>query len=192
MSGVYPRVGGGAGSMRWPGLRTGPGGLSPRGRGSRWWIALHGSSAAEGLSPRGRGSHHHRYMAGLGMVRGSIPAWAGEPVIAHGLCPLRAGHGGRSIPAWAGEPAIDIAVSALTGFGLSPRGRGRPSLYWSMAAVVQVYPRVGGGASKRRTAPELACHVRSIPAWAGEPNAPSGVRSLDFVRSIPAWAGEPA
>ena len=110
---VYPRVGGGTTMM------------------------LTKNQTPEGLSPRGRGNR--AVCPPKGQCRGSIPAWAGEP-----LCEGGAGHGegvyprvgggtpqgqvirvpqGRSIPAWAGEPVKPTSAS-----------RDEP-----------VYPRVGGG-----------------------------------------------
>ena len=173
---VYPRVGGGAANR------------AARGR------------YAKGLSPRGRGSPHHR--TGRVFRRGSIPAWAGEPSrgcarrsrarvyprvgggarqdgrcgrFVMGLSPRGRGSRGRvrerlpplgSIPAWAGEPAI--------------RG---PSRRWG-----GVYPRVGGGATRRarahRREPGLSPRGRGSRPWKR--------RNGRNPRSIPAWAGEPA
>ena len=71
---VYPRVGGGT-PWRESGPRR-PWGLSPRGRGNRFFWSV-GEGCQTGLSPRGRGNHKPP----LGVVNryGSIPAWAGEP-----------------------------------------------------------------------------------------------------------------
>ena len=103
---------------------------------------------------------------------GSIPAWAGEPYLG---VQIQRGDAG-SIPAWAGEPP-----------------RVRRSI--GTAAVIRVYPRVGGGTRNedriRGTEPG-----RSIPAWAGEPSSPIGLEVTSDQQpwrmwSIPAWAGEP-
>ena len=94
--------------------------------------------------------------------------------------------------------------------GLSPRGRGNlRQRYDSMPANGRVYPRVGGGTGRMRCAgfgPGIglsprgrgnhvtcsplrgSCALRSIPAWAGEPDSQSPL--LPGLRSIPAWAGE--
>ena len=53
--GVYPRVGGGTNVSLWSSSRTS--GLSPRGRGNLWWWSC------------------------LSIPMGSIPAWAGEPIL---------------------------------------------------------------------------------------------------------------
>ena len=110
---VYPRVGGGTGVTVWAG------------------------DSEVGLSPRGRGNL--RCPANLGLGVGSIPAWAGEPVVNGSdgagctvyprvgggtfLSISPAPRGWRSIPAWAGEPGWKHTRGALN----------------------QVYPRVGGG-----------------------------------------------
>ena len=130
---VYPRVGGGTGSL----------------------IFLH--SDQDGLSPRGWGNLVACFP--LAMYIGSIPAWAGEPIRRErigslhwvyprvgggtataidkklsktGLSPRGRGNltaawtrlvWARSIPAWAGEPQISS----------------RSTAYYP------VYPRVGGG-----------------------------------------------
>ena len=118
---VYPRVGGGTRSS-YPG-NTGPGGLSPRGRGNHpdgvrairaapgqavyprvgggTWLAPTTVPCGRGLSPRGRGNPAR-----------PIPAFPAT----------------RSIPAWAGEP--------------STAGSTRPA--------PPVYPRVGGGTPPSR------------------------------------------
>ena len=111
---VYPRVGGGTTRLQL--LQKLNPGLSPRGRGNR---------------PEGGGRDRER---------GSIPAWAGEPLYstaksrAQGVYP-RVGGGTYSNTRKEG-----------TWKGLSPRGRGN----------LRGYP------------PPLQA-LRSIPAWAGEP-----------------------
>ncbi len=173
---VYPRVGGGTGTARRD-LRPG-GGLSPRGRGNQ-------------------GLNHCLYL-----LRGSIPAWAGEPAATQtppGLIPV--------------YPRVGGGTFHSDGFrrrrsGLSPRGRGNrwkaswtkwksgsipawagepnPSTLVNIAGAV--YPRVGGGTSRNRMAafqsPGLSPRGRGNR---GRPAA-AGRRC----RSIPAWAGEPA
>ena len=153
---VYPRVGGGTRHVLNPSTlarvypRVGGGTVSPD----------QPLVPTLGLSPRGRGNLY----SGIpreDAKRGSIPAWAGEPVMTMpGWTPTavypRVGGGTprrflnlhlrytRSIPAWAGEPRWARRPNAAT-YGLSPRGRGNP---------------IGG--SERGD-------IRSIPAWAGEP-----------------------
>ena len=172
---VYPRVGGGTVHV------------------------LNRRPSLAGLSPRGRGNRVQRW--DVRTRCGSIPAWAGEPllgplgVITQTVYPRVGGGTGM---------ARKTSQSAL---GLSPRGRGNPH-----AAII---PRGPG---------------RSIPAWAGEPTCRTGSRRFRMVyprvgggtgppcvvteavhglsprgrgnrrgqykdtgegRSIPAWAGEP-
>ena len=140
---VYPRVGGGTGGV----IMQDEAIEGLRGRGNRhippmtslgsipaWAGEPFVTSTVPGLSPRGRGNPQVRYAAfvtglsprGRGNLSpalkrckhwGSIPAWAGEP--------LMKGRGAGSIPAWAGEP-----VGRLS---LTPKP--------------PVYPRVGGGNS---------------------------------------------
>ena len=91
-----------------------------------------------GRSPRGRGSRRKEPCGSEG--RGSIPAWAGEPVVVvrraiHAGVDPRVG-GGAFVPST--QPSIFS--------GRSPRGRGSP-----LVGKMQI---------KR---------IRSIPAWAGEP-----------------------
>ena len=111
---VYPRVGGGTPSPR-------------------MYLA-----ARRGLSPRGRGNPSATLAAAE--VGRSIPAWAGEPVLARvramatGVYP-RVGGGTHDMP---------LTTRPVT--GLSPRGRGN----------------LGHPLS-------LLTYARSIPAWAGEP-----------------------
>ena len=114
LSSVYPRVGGGTFRER------------------------NGDGQGGGLSPRGRGNLSERARADS--VLGSIPAWAGEPVVTQSVRRSqrvypRVGGGTRGWR-WQNWPRA----------GLSPRGRGNPRLALAKLA---------------------SC--RSIPAWAGEP-----------------------
>ena len=99
---VYPRVGGG----------------------THGWVM--GEFLLIGLSPRGRGNQKH--LCRLQYCYRSIPAWAGEPFLAHhrgaldGVYP-RVGGGTSSCQ------SIAACVS-----GLSPRGRGNP--YGKLVAKV--------------------------------------------------------
>ena len=114
MIGVYPRVGGGTNQRVIP------------------------VPSAVGLSPRGRGNQNgDAFKAAL---VGSIPAWAGEPLIWTGSYP-----GSRVYPRVGGGTPIAGVQGELTK-GLSPRGRGN---------------RRGGNGS--------GALLGSIPAWAGEP-----------------------
>ena len=134
---VYPRVGGG--TLVKAGIMMLTPGLSPRGRGN---LCL----------PSARG-----------IVCGSIPAWAGEPV--------------PSAPS-----RHSMWVYPRVGGGTVGRSHRSPP--------VRVYPRVGGGTSSSKSAtdryhglsprgrgnPQAPCPrtstFRSIPAWAGEPDCP--------------------
>ena len=124
---------------------------------------------------------------------GPIGLWCTRKVVLwHGVSPRGRGNlrhpfriirQHRSIPAWAGEPAtVQVTLQHI-----------------------QVYPRVGGGTGDSPSHPPAypglsprgrgnlkdrgctGCHLRSIPAWAGEPYLPTTKPK----RSIPAWAGEP-
>ena len=152
---VYPRVGGGnAFASRIPEAR---GGLSPRGRGKLG---------------DGYGGHSGR---------GSIPAWAGET-----RRRPRCGSPGWVYPRVGGGNGLGLTARRLKG-GLSPRGRGKhiskmrvefalgsiPA--WagetnsnrSQPRCSQVYPRVGGGNTKRQitalTKPGLSPRGRGKP-----------------------------
>ena len=103
---VYPRVGGGT------------------------WSTNSRPSSAVGLSPRGRGNLVNELQAILS--RGSIPAWAGEPMVNQ---PRITGLSEGSIPAWAGEPSFG-------GVG---------------ADTIVVYPRVGGGTANVRSVRVSVC-----------------------------------
>ena len=110
-----------------------------------------------GLSPRGRGKHGD-YQGARGRG-GSIPAWAGETPISARAPILR-----RVYPRVGGGNQVAVLKEKIER-GLSPRGRGKPSMNWSAQArcgsipawagetccfsaqphPVVVYPRVGGG-----------------------------------------------
>ena len=154
-SGSIPALGGGTNrnNARMPN----PTGLSPRGRGNRGkripglrttevYPRVGGGTSPKtalwprvrGLSPRGRGNHAGAQLA-IALLR-SIPAWAGEPLVAQnnhlfsGVYP-RVGGGTQEVGAFYNTPR-----------GLSPRGRGNrtPESFHVLTG-------------------------RSIPAWAGEP-----------------------
>ena len=127
-----------------------------------------------GLSPRVRGNPV--FWPETGLLEGSIPAWAGEPLINDGLPP-------RKLP-W-----------------VYPRVGGGTRLRLTRSGLAWVYPRVGGGTTNstglsprgRGNLESLCVHdpadfLGSIPAWAGEETYPSCYFGLG---SIPAWAGEP-
>ena len=172
---VYPRVGGGTFHRRK---------LVP---------------ASAGLSPRGRGNHVVAQDSAVD--RGSIPAWAGEPVrsIARSYA--------SSVYPRVGGGTHQFVNRTFDGVGLSPRGRGNlaltanpigiigsipawagePSTYRDSNEVTTVYPRVGGGTEANRTIAErlagLSPRGRGNHRW----RCPQLLRE----RSIPAWAGEP-
>ena len=111
---VYPRVGGATTGLRL--YDVNPAGLSPRGRGN------------QGVQDTDR------------VPIGSIPAWAGQPIVYHGGCMCR-----EVYPRVGGATAPAVPPSGLNQ-GLSPRGRGNH---------VQVDPE--------------PLTAGSIPAWAGQP-----------------------
>ena len=119
------------------------------------------TAVRSGPSPRGRGNQLDIFADVPGCPRGSIPAWAGKPIVV-----VRAMEDHGSIPAWAGKPPVgpDRPCSSGTS-GPSPRGRGNlphPSA-----------PRVEGGPSPRgrgnRSDMWTSKPTGSIPAWAGKP-----------------------
>ena len=171
---VYPRVGGGNSSI---------------GRGIK---------RATGLSPRGRGKlHSRRYRSPLAR---SIPAWAGETSSGLNMCAM-----------WSVYPRVgggnSVEVSTLpSSDGLSPRGRGKlagitiaPLCCGSIpawagetcecaaaCAPIRVYPRVGGGNSRRRKS--LSAMAGLSPRGRGK--LPKKALAGTSGGSIPAWAGE--
>ena len=167
------------------------------GGGARWRNSTR--TAIWGRSPRGRGSQGRRHR--LGLARGSIPAWAGEPLL-------------TSAPATTGRVDPRVGGGADTwewdanqNPGRSPRGRGsqRPA---RAAAAVQgsipawageprrhpttpwrsrVDPRVGGGALL--AASSAVTGAGRSPRGRGSRNTEALVNAMPG--SIPAWAGEP-
>ena len=99
-----------------------------------------------------------------------------------------------SIPAWAGEPGTGREIIALA--MVYPRVAGEPCSRICKRGGEWVYPRVGGGTCgtwKRSTSMSglsprgrgnlryveaQHVHVRSIPAWAGEPLRPDELRAV--------------
>ena len=73
-----------------------------------------------GLSPRGRGNRQQRM--GKSLPMGSIPAWAGEP--ANTLMALLP----KSVYPRVGGGTLACCAVVCEERGLSPRGRGNPSL----------------------------------------------------------------
>ena len=174
---VYPRVGGGT-TCKAHADCPGPG-LSPRGRGNHghergrcsvpgsipaWagepWLTAWSTVPATvyprvggGTCKIGKRHHHDGGLSPRGRgnhgcanddcaTEGSIPAWAGEPGAGLGLVRLH----GVYPRVGGGTPPAPIMPRDLT--GLSPRGRGN-----------RAYPIFTDSS------------LRSIPAWAGEPDA---------------------
>ena len=151
---VYPRVGGGNSNSSL----------------TCWTIS--------GLSPRGRGKP--QFIAQNAFRPRSIPAWAGETVVASGNV------GVIGVYPRVGGGNVWATAAAVSACGLSPRGRGkRPAASspasargsipaWAGETAIgepqlhpfRVYPRVGGG----NEMPQIFRRIRlgSIPAWAGE------------------------
>ncbi len=170
----------------------------PRVGGGTWFIPP-GRSRAGGLSPRGRGN---QYLESYHQaIEGSIPAWAGEPRIRTTLSSIT-----RVYPRVGGGTSVS-RLNMVTLWGLSPRGRGNPTLAastmdskgsipaWAgeplLALVVlyllRVYPRVGGGTPVIRIARRSKTGLS--PRGRGNHSEPFQVSQR--ARSIPAWAGEP-
>ena len=171
---VYPRVGGGN------------------------YMRARRLSLAQGLSPRGRGKLNINDTDYV--VRGSIPAWAGETY------PTGLFGSNRRVYPRVGGGNDGVGVVGLVGSGLSPRGRGKQAhLNLEDAALrsipawagethiisggelaLWVYPRVGGGndAVDNRTpfGVGLSPRGRGKRGVYVHPNFGFG--------SIPAWAGE--
>ena len=173
--GVHPRVGGGARAIQTS------------------------TTSARGPSPRGRGSR--RQDDDPPALRGSIPAWAGEPSCTSAT--------GTTIPVHprVGGGASDWSALRVRGRGPSPRGRGsrhararrahrdgsipawagEPAAAHRAGCRSRVHPRVGGGA-----------HVKITKGGGNKGPSPRGrgsrLRRREGPRlrgSIPAWAGEP-
>ena len=101
-----------------------------------------------GLSPRGQGNRKGHSPA-IECTR-SIPAWAGEPIVA-AAAPV-----GEWVYPRVGGGTFAYALTSYNPPGLSPRGRGNPLLSH------RIKDRYG-----------------SIPAWAGEPWSLAGMRVND-------------
>ena len=134
---------------------------------------------AEGLSPRVRGNRDGR-LPRWRRPR-SIPARAGEPLLAASAAPAR-----RVYPRACGGTVWE-RKSDLPTPGLSPRVRGNHGAVGDGPPAERVYPRACGGT--RRTA------HRSARCWGLSPRV-RGNRTQNFVvdggvGSIPARAGEP-
>ena len=163
---VHPRVGG---ETLPSGLGIGNAacimGPSPRGRGNRLrYRAEH--EGRRGPSPRGRGNHVDGSV--VSTLERSIPAWAGKPFVSSCVLSYHRVHprvGGetritcfsgvgsnamRVHPRVGGETWATGATASSSTLGPSPRGRGNP-----VATIVN------GREMKKR----------SIPAWAGKPDA---------------------
>ena len=156
------------------------------------------SEPVGGLSPRGRGKLCRS--PSCPEARRSIPAWAGET-----STNSRVSMCARVYPrVGGGNPSLRDRLTPLR--GLSPRGRGKPTLpimenlrhrsipAWAgetpprpLAGIrAQVYPRVGGG---------NLWNMRASPSGRGLSPRGRGKRDKAYVvvrhiGSIPAWAGE--
>ena len=172
---VYPRVGGGTALRR----------------------RVH--AVRRGLSPRGRGNptdpDRERQRDG------SIPAWAGEPMMQPAPSATA-----EVYPRVGGGTTVDDA-EAIQREGLSPRGRGNqrwhnwilrapgsipawagePAWHGGVFDWWRVYPRVGGGTS---TSPNRTFTLMGLSPR-GRGNLRTGSATALRSRSIPAWAGEP-
>ena len=152
-----------------------------------------------GLSPRGRGN----LPGGLSARRpsGSIPAWAGEPLLRRAYRPRS-----RVYPRVGGGTVATLTIAPVIS-GLSPRGRGNLRLLLPQGAPLgsipawagepkmsktrhpdlRVYPRVGGG-----TFLQLSLdHLRGGLSPRGRGNHEHDHQQHSGMGSIPAWAGEP-
>ena len=172
---VYPRVGGGT------------------------FFDVGGHYHGLGLSPRGRGN---RCQVNRRQIeRGSIPAWAGEPM------PESVTDRPTTVYPRVGGGTVQGKRRPRPGSGLSPRGRGNLLLNLVIPIAVGsipawagepppcdssfnthwVYPRVGGG-----TLPTLGVSPQLIglsPRGRGNLKA---IQARERIKgSIPAWAGEP-
>ncbi len=152
-----------------------------------------------GPSPRGRGN---RLGVGRGgVVKGSIPAWAGKPTGSSFHSPGKSVH-----PRVGGETAPRIPVSD-TDSGPSPRGRGnhqsggrspcacrsipawagKPRHSLHLHSLCWVHPRVGGETVFILT----VLLLEKGPSPRGRGNRSARRRRSSYLRSIPAWAGKP-
>ena len=173
---VYPRVGGETASTITS--QRSRSGLSPRGRGNRDFFGRHDS------------------------IVGSIPAWAGKPLLRY------ARHNTKKVYPRVGGETLDTKLRQGPLRGLSPRGRGnlgdlahldgvarsipawagKPSSPRTEVLWRKVYPRVGG------ETPPLT--DQEIMAEGLSPRGRGNLRDRDRHGgdrgSIPAWAGKPA
>ena len=154
--------------------------------------------AVEGLSPRGRGKPMMRSM--MSLVKGSIPAWAGE------TSPACRDTAPAPVYPRVGGGNLSVSKCVVCCVGLSPRGRGKlgngkagrpgrrsiPAWAGETPPAPEpncgrtVYPRVGGGTP--------LINGRRIERWGLSPRG-RGKRGkatppIRRYGSIPAWAGE--
>ena len=172
---VYPRVGGE--TLPWPHGTHRPSGLSPRGRGNplhQHDLQITQRSIPAWAGKPGRSEDSAMPCAVYPRVGGETETHRHDIHLIQGLSPRGRGNRNpstrytphtRSIPAWAGKPRRETS-------GRSGR---------------QVYPRVGG---------ETSHWASSSPPWSGlsprgRGNHPARPRGLRQIRSIPAWAGKP-
>ena len=154
---------------------------------------------APGLSPRGRGSPGRNCRSRS--LRGSIPAWTGQP-----CRPPRMRCWTTVYPRVDGAAAGGVRLRVRI-VGLSPRGRGSHTRNYTTAIrgrsipawtgqpprrtagrrPARVYPRVDGAAVSAAGRESYQCGLS--PRGRGSPPAPS----VDdwATRSIPAWTGQP-
>ena len=172
---VYPRVGGGTTATIPPVTR--PRGLSPRGRGNhphQGSVSVTGGSIPAWAGEPAAVLPVEDIDAVYPRVGGGTPQTRRVRVPTWGLSPRGRGNlsthnthavSCRSIPAWAGEPW----------HGHSPPDH------------QGVYPRVGGGTDR-----DIGRLLRgSGLSPRGRGNPPHGIAHRPHLRSIPAWAGEP-
>ena len=174
--GDHPRVGGGTAAARsCCSLATGP---SPRGRGNRnipWadaqdlrtipaWAGEPGRPSRRSSLP----SDHPRVGGGTwkcpcvkSVEAGPSPRGRGNP-LGRGRIRVRR----WTIPAWAGEPTVIAGSTAF--IGDHPRVGGG-TFFFAAASIWQRGPSPRGRGNHRERL-DGRFHLRTIPAWAGEPS----------------------
>ncbi len=152
-----------------------------------------------GPSPRGRGNHVAVFAQGF--LKGTIPAWAGEPSSCrrksrtswdHPRVGGGTGQGSRKInvisgPSPRGRGNRRLGSSFFLRQGTIPAWAGEPLLHRKLFSLAVDHPRVGGGTpfipSKR--------HLDVGPSPRGRGNQLMHLYLHLYKGTIPAWAGEP-
>ena len=192
---VYPRVGGG--TRRFSSASSHIGGLSPRGRGNPGLLQGVGDDGRSIPAWAGEPLYLYNYVCKQRVyprVGGGTSIHSADDVSQVGLSPRGRGNREfqgrrlillRSIPAWAGEPVSIAPMMSVK--SVYPRVGGGTANFRPPSDPVAVYPRVGGGTIPLGLTP----YFPSGLSPRGRGNLGGGSNGNGVVGSIPAWAGEP-